>query len=272
MSDPQWHYLDAQNQQQGPISGAQIQALAAQGQITQTTQVWAEGMEAWAPASQVEALFAAPTAAAQTPVQSAYAAPASDPTPTGGEYPAVIVTESSFGKFVGLFLGAFAFLIIGAAVAGTQEGSSLAPVGVIIAITGYIMLIALGIFPYIYLYKAWKCLQPGGASITPGKAIGFLFIPFFNYYWIFVSMGGLPRQWNEIMARYENTKNAPRLSIAAFVCMLLLPGIGLFIWVNQIIKGINFMASLNKMSPASNPTGVVGGGLNFGPSNIPTKK
>jgi hypothetical protein len=39
---------------------------------------------------------------------------------------------------------------------------------------------------YTTLYRAWKCLQPGGlARTTPGKAIGFLFIPFFNLYWIF---------------------------------------------------------------------------------------
>ena len=130
----------------------------------------------------------------------------------------------------------------------------------------------LSILPYIYLYKAWHSLQPGGAKITPGKAVGFLFIPLFNYYWIFVAMGGLPRQWNEIVSRYENTQDAPRLSIGAFVCLLLIPVIGFFIWAHQIIKAINFMVSLSNMNYASNPTGVVGGGLNFGPANIPTKK
>ncbi|PQJ28856.1 DUF4339 domain-containing protein [Rubritalea profundi] len=272
MSEPQWHYLDAQNQQQGPVTGAQLQALTAQGQIVQTTQVWTDGLEAWIPASQVEGLFAAtPAPAAQAPEQSAYAAPTTDPTPTGGQYPSTIVTGASFGKLIGLFAGAIVFLIIGGLVANGQTANH-ATAGTGIAIIGYIMLLILSILPYIYLYKAWRCLQPGGATITPGKAVGFLFIPLFNYYWIFVAMGGLPRQWNEIMDRYENTQDAPRLSIGAFVCLLLLPGVGFFIWAYQIIKAINFMVSLSKMSYASNPTGVVGGGLNFGPAHIPTKK
>jgi len=272
MSEPQWHYLDAQKQQLGPVTGAQLQALTSQGQIIQTTQVWTDGLEAWIPASQVEGLFAAtPEPAAQVPVESAYAAPTTDPTPTGGQYPATIVTGASFGKLIGLFAGAIGFLIIGGLVAGGQE-ANLATAGAGIAIIGYIMLLILSILPFIYLYKAWHSLQPGGATITPGKAVGFLFIPFFNYYWIFVAMGGLPRQWNEIMGRYENTQDAPRLTIGAFVCLLLLPGIGFFIWAYQIIKGINFMVNLSKMSSASNTTGVIGGGLNFGPANIPTKK
>jgi len=269
MSESQWHYLDAQNQQQGPITGAQLQALTAQGQIIQTTQVWTDGLEAWIAASQVEGLFAAPTE--QEPAQSAYTAPTTDPTPTGGKYPSTIVTGASFGKLIGLFIGAVGFIIIGFMVASSPE-DNLVTAGTGIAIIGYIMLLIFSVLPYIYLYKAWKCLQPGGATITPGKAVGFLFIPLFNYYWIFVAMGGLPRQWNEIMDRYENTQDAPRLSIGAFVCLLLLPGVGFFIWAYQIIKAINFMVSLSKMSYASNPTGIVGGGLNFGPANIPIKK
>jgi hypothetical protein len=269
MSELQWHYLDAQNQQQGPISGPQLQALTAQGQITPATQVWTEGLEAWIPASQVDGLFPAQTAS--TPDQSAYTTPTSDPTPTEGDYPPTIVTGASFAKLIALFIGAVGFIIIGLMVANSPE-DNLVKAGTGIAIIGYIMFLLLSVLPYIYIYKAWKCLQPGGATVTPGKAVGFLFIPLFNYYWIFVAMGGLPRQWNEIMDRYENTQDAPRLTIGAFVCLLLLPGIGLFIWAHQIIKAINFMVSLSTMSSASNPTGVVGGALNFGPANIPIKK
>lgn len=270
MSEPQWHYLDAQNQQQGPVTGTQLQALTAQGQVLQTTQVWTDGLEAWIPASQVEGLFAAaPTE--QAAVEPAYTAPTTDPTPTGGEYPATIVTGASFGKLIGLFAGAAGFIGIGLLVISGQE-NNLVIAGTSLCIIGCIILLILSILPYIYLYKAWKCLQPGGATVTPGKAVGFMFIPLFNYYWIFVALGGLPRQWNEIVSRYDNTQDAPRLSIGAFVCLLLIPGIGFFIWAYQIIKAINFMVSLNKMNYASSPTGVVGGGLNFGPANIPTKK
>ena len=111
MSEPQWLYLDDQNQQHGPISSVQLQAHTAQGQIIPTTQVWTDGLEAWIPASQVEGLF---TASVEQPLdQSAYTAPTTDPTPTGGQYPSTIVTGASFGKVISLFAGAIGFIIIG---------------------------------------------------------------------------------------------------------------------------------------------------------------
>ena len=34
--------------------------------------------------------------------------------------------------------------------------------------------------------------------ISPGKAVGFLFIPFFNYYWIFVVFRGFAVEFNKL--------------------------------------------------------------------------
>jgi hypothetical protein len=52
---------------------------------------------------------------------------------------------------------------------------------------------SLGVLPGIYLavvwlvllHKAWASIQDGQTSVSPGKAVGFLFIPFYNFYWIF---------------------------------------------------------------------------------------
>ncbi|NWK56397.1 DUF4339 domain-containing protein [Verrucomicrobiaceae bacterium N1E253] len=58
MSNTQeWHYTDSSGQQQGPISADALQQLAINGSITTETQVWTEGMDEWAPASQVEGLI-----------------------------------------------------------------------------------------------------------------------------------------------------------------------------------------------------------------------
>jgi|GEM_PF-4241500 len=38
---------------------------------------------------------------------------------------------------------------------------------------------------FIWLYQTWDIIPVKYRSTTPAKAIGFLFIPFFNYYWIF---------------------------------------------------------------------------------------
>ncbi len=43
----------------------------------------------------------------------------------------------------------------------------------------------------MFLYKAWDLIQDGRARTTPGKAVGFRFIPFYGFYWEFVAVKGL---------------------------------------------------------------------------------
>lgn len=41
------------------------------------------------------------------------------------------------------------------------------------------------IFQAMFLYKLWEAVPVENRSTTPGRAVGFLFIPFFNFYWVF---------------------------------------------------------------------------------------
>ena len=56
MNPPEWLYLDESGEQHGPMTAEILQTLAAQGTITPETQVWAEGMDEWILAAQVEGL------------------------------------------------------------------------------------------------------------------------------------------------------------------------------------------------------------------------
>jgi uncharacterized Zn finger protein (UPF0148 family) len=47
MRSPEWYYLDAQDQQQGPVDRDQIASLARSGAIASDTPVWKEGMAEW---------------------------------------------------------------------------------------------------------------------------------------------------------------------------------------------------------------------------------
>ncbi len=51
---------------------------------------------------------------------------------------------------------------------------------------GYIPAIAGIVFTAMLVYKLWDSIQDGTARTTPGKGVGFLFIPFFNFYWIYL--------------------------------------------------------------------------------------
>jgi hypothetical protein len=51
--------------------------------------------------------------------------------------------------------------------------------------------IAAVVFSYMLLYRSWLLLQGHGARTTPGRAVGFCFIPVFFFYWWFVAYAGL---------------------------------------------------------------------------------
>ncbi|MEO8493663.1 MAG: DUF4339 domain-containing protein [Planctomycetota bacterium] len=56
MTESIWYYARGESEQ-GPISSAQIKALAATGALRRDDLVWKEGMENWLPASDVDELF-----------------------------------------------------------------------------------------------------------------------------------------------------------------------------------------------------------------------
>eukprot|EP00457_Paulinella_chromatophora_P005683 gb/GEZN01005700.1/.p1 GENE.gb/GEZN01005700.1/~~gb/GEZN01005700.1/.p1 ORF type:complete len:501 (-),score=110.82 gb/GEZN01005700.1/:176-1678(-) len=55
-ADVEWHYLDANAEQQGPVSAEILKQMLIAGQIDATTYVWNEGMEEWSPFIEVEVL------------------------------------------------------------------------------------------------------------------------------------------------------------------------------------------------------------------------
>ena len=52
-------------------------------------------------------------------------------------------------------------------------------------------------------YEAWMSIQDGYAGTTPGRAVGFLFIPLFNLYWIFQLIWGFSRDYNRYIRRHN---------------------------------------------------------------------
>lgn len=55
---------------------------------------------------------------------------------------------------------------------------------------GLIALVVIGLYATL-LYRCWEFLQDGPARTSPGRAVGFLFLPVFNLYWNFEAIGGL---------------------------------------------------------------------------------
>lgn len=123
------------------------------------------------------------------------------------------------------------------------------------ALLGVLVALALAIFAivygYIIIYRAWHVLQPGAPRTTPGKAVGFMFIPIFNIYWMFQVYVGWVTDWNRIRSSYADLQAAPAASSGIFlggiICILtgVLAPVGIILMIiglKQMCDTINFFA------------------------------
>jgi predicted Zn finger-like uncharacterized protein len=78
-----------------------------------------------------------------------------------------------------------------------------------------VFLICSAAIEILLFYKMWAAIQDDKTSISPGKAVGFLFIPVFNIYWALLMVTGFAEDYNSfIQRRAIMTKD---LSLALFL-------------------------------------------------------
>ena len=100
----------------------------------------------------------------------------------------------------------------------------------VLLVIGIFMLIAAIVLQWILVYRCWDVIQDGEARTTPGKAIGFLFIPFFNFYWIFVAIHGLAKDMEEYCRRRSlpcSVSPALALNLCVLTLCSLVPYLGI---------------------------------------------
>ncbi|MBM3157088.1 MAG: hypothetical protein FJ004_07355 [Chloroflexi bacterium] len=117
----------------------------------------------------------------------------------------------------------------------------------------------------VFIYKAWASIQDGYVRTGPCKALGFLFIPLFNLYWIFQAFWGFAVDFNKYVVR-NNVTAAPRLPEGLFLafCILyvatIIPFVGIAISLANFVIGAILISkvcdavnALPPLSPKSNP-------------------
>lgn len=79
-------------------------------------------------------------------------------------------------------------------------------------------------FWHVFLYRVWDQAQSFTDTTSPARAVGFLFIPFFNLYWFYVAYFRLARAMNDHLAQLSSGSrlriNEP-LVIATHVLLLI---------------------------------------------------
>ena len=197
-----WYY-NLNNQQTGPVDEAGVKDLIAAGQITHNTLVWQSGMERWQPAS------ATPLAAMlpEGPPPLVGPPPMDAAAPTPQATPAARVKQIKLYFMLWWILMADGFLLC----------FSIRVFGPMLGIPA---LIASAVFGCLLLHRLWSAVQDGRAETTAGKAVGFLCIPFFNFYWQFVAIWGLAKDLNRYAREHSITAPQANEKLALIGCIL----------------------------------------------------
>jgi hypothetical protein len=90
----------------------------------------------------------------------------------------------------------------------------------------------------ILIHQMWAAIQDGKARTTPGKAVGLLFVPFFNLYWAFEAYWGFAKDYNAYVQR--RSVNARRLPEGLFLAYPILA----LVSVIPIVFPVTFVVGL----------------------------
>lgn len=196
-----WYY-NINNQPTGPIDDAAMQNLVKSGAIAPTTLVWQEGMAQWQTLGMTALAPLAPVA--NTPPAAPMQAYQPTQVPNYGMVvkPAAMQIKEMNDMFMWYWI-----CLIG------------------ILITAGLSAIASVVLFYIILYRSWSLIQDGYARTTPGKAVGYLFIPFYNFYWMFEAIPGLVKDMNNFIARRNLPIQRMDPGLATAYCVLSLVSI-----------------------------------------------
>lgn len=125
------------------------------------------------------------------------------------------------------------------------ERESMAVMAVVAVIAGMVILM-------MFTHHLWKKLQDGKTEISPGKAVGYLFIPLYNIFWALRVWGGYADELNKFLARHNLAPRASRKVTYFFLfttflqgLMSMTPAAGLFMFLETIAVCI-FVAKLGK--------------------------
>jgi len=93
-----------------------------------------------------------------------------------------------------------ATIVAGAAVFALFQSAD-APSAMAMLLLGVVGLIYALIVMLILFYQMWGAIHDNSVRMSPGRAVGFLFIPLFNLYWIFQVLWGFSKDYNSYIAR-----------------------------------------------------------------------
>ena len=246
-----WYYLNGQ-QQVGPVSEEDLRGLLNNNTLKGSDLVWKDGMQDWVTAETVYGAAQSPQASqamnSGQPGELAqqvstyinqpsggsnniYAAPQSNLIDGGAveelvqgvtikraNFPLLLIT--SIVGFI-LFFTGYMILIFGAEPEFGLQG--LLPLGGLLLVVGLSAFIFAIVLSCKYLYRSWYIINVatnGNTITTPGKAVGFMFIPFFSLYWMYQALWGWSKEYNRV---FQNRQVRPTDGVFLTYCICSMP-------------------------------------------------
>ena len=152
--------------------------------------------------------------------------------------------------FLALYGIAF-FLAIGAIVvlAGTSgygySRRSSEDTGAALLLGAFVALLLMAVPALVWLGTSWAFVPAGarytrtGRWVSPGEAVGFLFIPYFNLYWQFVANMGLCEALDNVLVAQGSAVRAPRGTAMAAGIAQCIPFLNFFapiVWFAYMVQ------------------------------------
>lgn len=101
-------------------------------------------------------------------------------------------------------------------------------------------------------YRWWRQIQDGFARTGPGRAVGLLFVPFFQLYWCFIAIRGLAMDLGSFMDRNSIDGPRPSVPLATATCVLLclvnVPYLGVLAFPPALVVTMLFSTQTSRAS------------------------
>lgn len=253
------YYILINGQQTGPLTLDQLRNYT----IRPDTRVWREDLPNWIEARELDELKVLWT---QTPPPfgqgtSSYTPPSPESRATGNFDAFAFLAKLDkdyqwmIGSIITLFGGLFLCLIAGiwsAADDGWSDRHGSSVLFLVIAMLVFLAGIVLSIVFFCKVqYAFWTIVQDGTQKPKPGEAVGFLFIPFFNLYWIFVSFNRLSKELNKVADErdpggYPRADEGVSLAYCILYLCAIIPILGYLAILGRLVLFFIMMANHKK--------------------------
>lgn len=264
-----WHYLTPEQTNIGPINDRELAALIASGVVTQTTLVWNESLDGWIKASESDAAnYFGDTSPPPPPPSKEvrHKIDASKPTSRLRAWWlwTIVCAAGVVLLELGLILhysaeqtGWIADSVRSSAIVkralkdGVSGTFAIHMLGNLCVLAAAPLLLAFLIFHCLILYRSWKTLTKSERRLHPAAVIALLFLPIFNFYWVFRAYWGLARMCNRStnpVARGRLSETIFLLFCVSLLVSVLVPPLNMYVFPVAALAGYVVTMQLARLS------------------------